>query len=87
MYVTNSVIFSYFFLFFSVHQDIHPLTTTAGATTGDPTYDKGHAKKTWQAKEDQDLRDSLDLLEHPLRNQNLSVYCLLYHAFHQLFWH
>ena len=46
MYVTNSVIFSYFSLFFSVHQDIHPLTTTAGATKGDPTYDKGHAKKT-----------------------------------------
>ena len=56
-----------------------------GATTGDPTHDKGHAEKTWQAKEDQDSRGSLDLLEHLPQNQNLSV--LLFYAFHQLFWH
>ena len=35
----------------------------------------------------QDSRDSLDLLEHLPQNQNLFVYCLLYYAFHQLFWH
>ena len=40
-----------------------------GATTGDPTHDKGHVEKT--------SRDSLDLLEHLPRNQSLSVYCLL----------
>ena len=38
-------------------------------------------------KADQDSRDSLDLLEHLPWNQNLSVYCYLYYAFHQLFWH
>jgi len=54
-----------------------------GATTGEPTHDKGHADKTWQAKVDQDSRDSLDLLEHLPRNQNLSVCCSLYYAFHQ----
>ena len=59
----------------------------SGATTGDPTHDKGHAEKIWQAKADQDSRDCLDLLNHLSRNQNLSVYCLLYHAFHQFFWH
>lgn len=37
----------------------------SGATTGDPTHDKGHAEKIWQAKADQDSRDSLDLLKHP----------------------
>ena len=58
-----------------------------GATTGVPTRDKGHAEKTWQAKADQDSRDSLDLLEHLPQNQNLPVYCLLYYAIHQLFWH
>ena len=52
---------------------------------GDPTHDKGHAEETWQAKVDQDSRDSLDLLKHLPQNQNLSV--LLFHAFHQLFWH
>ena len=36
-------------------------------------------------KADQDSRDSLDLLEHLPQNQSLSVYCLLYYAFHQLF--
>ena len=41
-----------------------------GATTGDPTHDKGHAEKTWQAKEKQDSRDSLDLLEHLPGNKN-----------------
>ena len=61
--------------------------TLPGATMGDPTHDKGHAEKTWQAKVDQDLRDSLELLEHLPQNQNLSVYYLLYYAFHQLFWH
>ena len=44
-----------------------------GATTGDPTHDKGHAEKTWQAKEKQDSRDSLDLLEHLPQNQILSI--------------
>ena len=58
-----------------------------GATTGDPTHDKGHADRTWQAKAEQDSRDSLDLLKHQPRNQSLSIYCLLYYAFHQLFWH
>ena len=56
-----------------------------GATTGDPTHDKGHAEETWQAKADQASRDPLNLLEHLPQNQNLSV--LLYYAFHQLFWH
>ena len=45
-----------------------------GATTGDPTHDKGHAERTWQAKADQASRDSLDLLEHLPQNQNLSYY-------------
>ena len=58
-----------------------------GAPTGDPTHDKGHAEKTWQVKAEQDSRDSLDLLDHLPQNQNLSVYCLLYYAFYQLFWH
>ena len=61
--------------------------TLPGATTGDPTHDKGHAEKTWQAKADQDSKDSLDLFEHLPRNQNLSVYCLLYYAFQPLFWY
>ena len=56
-----------------------------GATTGDPTHDKGHVEKTCQAKAEQDSRDSLDLLEHLPQNQNLSVCCLLYYAFHQFF--
>ena len=54
---------------------------------GDPTHDKGHAEKIWQAKVDQDSRDSLDLLKHLPQNQNLSVYCLLYYAFQPLFWY
>ena len=36
-------------------------------------------------KADQDSRDSLDLLKHLPQNQSLSVYCLLYYVFHQLF--
>ena len=52
---------------------------------GDPTHDKGHAEETWQAKVDQDSRDSLDLLKHLPQNQNLSV--LLFRDFHQLLWH
>ena len=49
-----------------------------GATTGDPTHDKGHAEETWEAKVDQDLRDSLDLLEHLPPNQNLpTVYYIM----------
>ena len=52
-------------------QKIPPMTRSCG---GDLT-----------GKADQDSRDSLDLLEHLPRNQNLSVYCLLYYAFHQLF--
>ena len=43
------------------------------ATTGDPTHDKGHEEKIWQAKVDQDSRDSLDLLEHLPQNQILSI--------------
>ena len=39
-----------------------------GATTGDPTHDKGHAEETWQAKVDQASRDPLNLLEHLPRN-------------------
>ena len=54
-------------------QEIPPMTRSYG---GDLT-----------GKADQDLRDSLDLLEHLPWNQSLSVYCLLYYAFHQLFWH
>ena len=45
-----------------------------GATTGDPTHDKGHAERTWQAKADQASRDPLNLLEHLPPNQNLSYY-------------
>ena len=56
-----------------------------GATTGDPTYDKGHAEETWQAKADQASRDPLNLLKHLPQNQNLSV--LLFCVFYQLFWH
>ena len=59
--------------------------TLPGATVGDPTRDKGHVEETWQATADQASRDPLDLLEHPLQNQNPSV--LLFWAFHQLFWH
>jgi len=47
-----------------------------GATMGDPTHDKGHAKKTWKAKADQDSRDPLDLLKHLPPNQNLSYYVM-----------
>ena len=47
---------------------------------------KGHAEKTWQAKVDQDSRDYLDLLKH-LPKTKICLYCLLYYAFHQLFWH
>ena len=56
-----------------------------GATTGDPTHDKGHVEKICGAKADQNSRDSLDQLEHLPQNQNLSV--LLFCAFHQLSWH
>ena len=45
-----------------------------GATTGDPTHNKGHAEETWQAKADQASRDPLNLLEHLPQNQNLSYY-------------
>ena len=54
-----------------------------GASTGVPTYAKGHAEETGQAKADQASREPLDLLEHLPQNQNLSV--LLLWAFHQLF--
>ena len=56
-----------------------------GATTGDPTHDKGHAEEIGQAKVDQASREPLDLLEHLPQNQNLSV--LLFCAFHKLFYH
>ena len=55
-----------------------------GASTGDPTHDM---RRDLTGKADQDSRDSLDRLKHLPRYQNLSVYCLLYYAFHQLFWH
>ena len=45
-----------------------------GATTGDPTHDKGHVEETWQAKADQTSREPLNLFEHLPQNQNLSVY-------------
>ena len=57
-----------------------------GASTQDPTHDKV-MRRDLTGKADQDSRDSLDLLKHLPQNQNLSVYCLLYYAFHQLFWH
>ena len=44
-----------------------------GATTGEPTHDKGHAEETWQAKADQASRDPLNLLKHLPQNQNLST--------------
>ena len=46
----------------------------AGATTGHPTHDKGHAEDTRQAKADQASRDPLNLLEHPPQNHSLSYY-------------
>ena len=55
------------------------------ATTGDPTHDKGHAERIWQAKADQASRDPLNLLKRLPQNQNLSV--LLFCAFHQFFCH
>ena len=58
--------------------------TLPGATTGDPTHDKGHVEETWQATADQASRDPLNLLKHLPQNQNLSV--LLFCVFHQLFW-
>ena len=58
----------------------------SGASTGDPTHDKVMVGDL-TGKADQDSRDSLDLLEHRPQNQSLSVYYLLYYAFHQLFWH
>ena len=44
-----------------------------GASTGDPTHDKGHEEEAWQAKVSQDSRDPLDLLKHLSLNQNLPV--------------
>ena len=44
-----------------------------GATTGDPTHNKGHAEETWQAKADQASRDPLNVLECLPQNQNLST--------------
>ena len=57
--------------FWEQAQEIPPMTRSCG---GDVT-----------GKADQDSRDSLDLLKHRPQNQSLSVYCLLYYAFHQLF--
>ena len=44
-----------------------------GASTGDPTHDKGHEKDGWKAKASQDSREPLDLLEKITPNQNLPV--------------
>ena len=44
-----------------------------GASTGDPTHDKGHEKDGWKAKASQDSREPLDLLENITPNQNLPV--------------
>ena len=49
-----------------------------GASTGDPTHDKGHEEEAWQAKASQVSRGPLP--EHLPWNQNLSVYCLLYYT-------
>ena len=68
---------------------LHPEVSTGGmpgASTQDPTHDKV-TRRDPTGKADQDSRDSLDRLKHLPRYQNLSVYCLLYYAFHQLFWH
>ena len=55
-----------------------------GATTGDPTHDKGHVERTWQAKADQASRDPLDLLKaFTPKPESVLLFC----AFHQLFWH
>ena len=55
-----------------------------GASTGDPTHDK----VMWR-RPDRQGRSGLEGLPGPAQastpNQNLSVYCLLYYAFHQLF--
>ena len=56
-----------------------------GASTGVPTYAKGHAERIWHAKANQNSRGPLELPEYLPQNQNLSV--LLFHDFHQLFWH
>jgi len=56
-----------------------------GASMGVPIHDKGHEERIWHAKANQNLRGPLDLPEHLPPNQNLSV--LLFHDFHQLFWH
>ena len=57
-----------------------------GASTQDPTHDKV-MRRDLTGKADQDSRDSLDLLEHLPHTKICLVYCLLYYAFHQLFWH
>ena len=44
-----------------------------GASTGDPTHDKGHEDEALQEKTTQDLRDPLKLLEHVPQNLNLPV--------------
>lgn len=44
-----------------------------GASTGDPSHDKGHEDEALQAKKIQGLRDPLDLLELLPPNQNLIV--------------
>ena len=44
-----------------------------GASTGDPTHDKGHEGEALLARTSQGFRDPLDLLEHLPQNQNLPV--------------
>ena len=52
-----------------------------GASMGDPTHGKGHEEETWLGKGKSGLEGpALDLPEHLLQNQNLSVYCLLYYT-------
>ena len=57
----------------------------------EPAQEIPPMKRSWgrdlTGMADQDLRDSLDLLEHLPQNQSLSVYCLLYYVSHQHFWH
>ena len=55
-----------------------------GANTGDPTHEK-----VMQRRPDKQGGSGLEGLPGPARastpSQDLSVYCLLYYAFHQLF--
>ena len=56
-----------------------------GASTGVPTHDKGHAERPDMQRRVRAQGAPLDLPEHLPQNKNLPV--LLFHDFHQLFWH